>query len=141
VRLTVGGKLDTQNGSPLPVTGHVRLLADGHEYDGGIRRSSADRLHGPIAVLNVEGIDVILSSVRLSFVDPIQLRRLGLEPLDYRIVVLKRGYLTAPLQAISPRSILAISPGATNCDVTQMAFRRVRRPIYPLDPDATWSPG
>jgi microcystin degradation protein MlrC len=92
-------------------------------------------------VLNVEGIDVILSSTRLSFVDPIQLRHLGLEPLEYRIVVLKRGYLTAPFQAISQRSILAFSPGATNCDVTQMAFHRVNRPMYPLDPDATWSPG
>jgi microcystin degradation protein MlrC len=91
-------------------------------------------------VLNVEGVDVILSSTRLSFVDPMQLRDLGLEPLEYRIVVLKRGYLTAPFQAISERSILAITPGATNCDLTQMEFRRLNRPIYPLDADATWSP-
>jgi microcystin degradation protein MlrC len=55
--------------------------------------------------------------------------------------VLKRGYLTAPFQAISQRSILAFSPGATNCDLTRMEFRRVNRPMYPLDPDATWSPG
>ncbi len=141
VTLSIGGKLDTQHGTPLKVSGEVRLLADGHPYEGGIRRSWGRGRTGPVAVLNARGIDVILSSTRLSFVDPLQLRRLGLEPLDYRIVVLKRGYLTAPFQAISERSILALTPGATNCDVAQMVFRRVNRPIYPLDLDATWRAG
>ncbi|MBN1642237.1 MAG: M81 family metallopeptidase [Anaerolineae bacterium] len=141
VTLSVGGKLDTRHGTPLEVTGTVRLLTDGQRYQGGIRAPWGRGGAGPVAVLNVDGIDVILSSTRLSFVDPVQFRALGLEPLDYRIVVPKRGYLTAPLQAISERSILALTPGATNCDLTQMTFTRVRRPMYPLDPDATWSPG
>ncbi|MDY6875814.1 MAG: M81 family metallopeptidase [Chloroflexota bacterium] len=141
VTLSVGGKLDKQHGTPLEVTGRVRLLTDGHYYHGGIRRPPMMRAKsGPISVLNIDGVDVILSSNRLSFVDPIQLRSLGLEPSGYRIVVLKRGYLTAPFQAISKRSILALSPGATNCDVTQMEFHRVNRPMYPLDADATWKP-
>ncbi len=140
VTLSVGGKLDRRHGSPLKITGNVRLLADGYDYRGGIRRPPMRTKPGLLAVLNVDGVDVILSSTRLSFVDPAQLRVLGLEPLDYRIVVLKRGYLTAPFQAISERSILALSPGATNCDLTQMEFRRVNRPIYPLDPDITWKP-
>jgi len=138
VTLSVGGKLDTQHGTPLQVTGTVRLLADGRRYRGGARARWGSG--GPIAVLNVSGIDVILSSTRLSFVDPAQLRALGLEPFDYRIVVLKRGYLTAPFQAISERSILALTPGATNCDLRQMTFHRVHRPMYPLDLDAAWSP-
>jgi microcystin degradation protein MlrC len=136
--LSIGGKLDTQHGSPLEVTGTVRLLADGYRYRGGVRTPWGGG--APIAVLNVRGIDVILSSTRLSFVDPAQLRALGLEPFDYRIVVLKRGYLTAPFQAISERSILALTPGATNCDLGHMTFHWVQRPMYPLDLDATWSP-
>jgi microcystin degradation protein MlrC len=140
VTLAVGGKLDTRHGTPLEVTGKVRLLTDGYDYQGAIHRPPMRTQAGPIAVLNTAGVDVILSSHRLSFVDPLQLRNLGLEPLKYSIVVLKRGYLTAPFQAISERSILALSPGATNCDVTQMEFRRVHRPMYPLDPDATWKP-
>jgi len=140
VSLAIGGKLDTRHGAPLPVTGRVRLLADGLVYRGGILQPQNRAKSGPVAVLNVDGVDVILSSTRLSFVDPVQLRRLGLEPLDYRIVVLKRGYLTAPFQAISPRSILAFSPGATNCRIAEMEFHRVNRPIYPLDLDATWTP-
>jgi len=140
VSLSIGGKLDQRHGTPLAVTGRVRLLNDGYAYQGGIRQPPMRARPGPIAVLHVAGVDVILSSTRLSFEDPAQMRRLGLEPLDYRIVVLKRGYLTTPFQAISKRSILAFSPGATNCDVRQMEFRRLQRPIYPLDPETTWAP-
>ena len=92
-------------------------------------------------MVNVNGIDAILSSTRLDILDPARLRELGFEPLDYHIVALKRGLLTAPLQAISARCILAWTPGATNCQVAEMTFVRVNRPIYPLDLDATWAPG
>jgi microcystin degradation protein MlrC len=140
VALEIGGKLDTRHGAPLPVAGTVRLLADGHAYLGALRQPQGRTRIGPVAVLNVEGMDIVLSSTRLSFEDPVQLTRLGLQPLDYRIVVLKRGYLTAPFQAISPRSILAFSPGATNCLLAEMEFRRLKRPIYPLDAEMEWGP-
>lgn len=140
VTLTLGGKLDKRHGTPLPVTGHVRLLTDGIPYHGGVRKPPTRQKSGPMAALNIDGIDVILSSTRQSFEDPLQLRVLGLEPLDYKIAVLKRGYLTTPFQVISQRSILAFTPGATNCDVTQMEFQRLNRPAYPLDRDMTWTP-
>jgi microcystin degradation protein MlrC len=141
VSLAIGGKIDTQRGRPLPVTGTVRTLSDGTYYWGGLREPQRRVEQGPIAVLSVEGVDVVLSARRVDIHEPAQLRILGIDPLAYHIVVPKRGYLTAPLEAISPRSILALSPGCTNCDVTQMAFHRVKRPIYPLDADATWAPG
>ena len=89
-------------------------------------------------MLSVEGVDVVLSRNRISIVEPAQLRSLGIDPQAYQVVVLKVGYLHAPFQAISPRSILMLSPGPTNCDVTQLPYRRVNRPIYPLDAGTTW---
>jgi microcystin degradation protein MlrC len=139
VTLSVGGKLDTRHGTPLTIAGTVRLLSDGLTYRGGLLADPGRARLGPVAVVNLDGIDVILSSTRLSFEEPEQLHRLGLEALDYKIVVLKRGYLTTPFQVIAPRSILAFTPGATNCDVTKMEFVRLRRPAYPLDPDMTWN--
>jgi microcystin degradation protein MlrC len=144
ISLSIGGKLDTRHGQPLPVRGTVRSLHDGLQYRGAVRTPMGRERAGPIAVLNVAsggsaaGIDVILSSTRLSFVRPEQWRCLGLEPLDYRLVALKRGYLTAPVAAIAPRAILAFTPGATNCRVAEMDFERVHRPIYPLDPETSW---
>lgn len=135
ITLEVGGKLDVRHGRPLRVTGVVRSLFDGAMWRGGVRQAMGRTRPGPIAVLNVGGIDLVLTATRHSFEDPIQLRVLGLEPLDYRIVVLKRGYLTTEFAQIAPRSILAFTPGCTNCRVERMEFRRVRRPIYPLDRD------
>ena len=105
------------------MTGVVRSLFDGVWVRGGLRQPMGRTLPGPIAVLNVAGIDIVLTSTRHSFEDPVQLRVLGLEPLDYRIVVLKRGYLTTEFAQIAPRSILAFTPGCTNCRVAEMAFR------------------
>ncbi|HQE91589.1 MAG TPA: M81 family metallopeptidase [Anaerolineae bacterium] len=133
VSLSIGGKLDVRHSQPLPVTGVVRLISDGDYYWGGIREPGRLVQRGPIVVLTVEGVDVVLSANRLSIEEPEHLRSLGIEPLAYKIVVPKRGYLTTPLHVISPRSILAISPGVTNCDVRQLEYRRVQRPMYPLD--------
>ena len=124
ITLSIGGKMDTRHGQPLEVVGRVRLLADSEL--------------GPIAVLRVEGVDVVLSSQRVAVTEPVFLRRLGIEPLERKTVVLKIGYLFAPFQAIAPRSILMLSPGCTNCNLTQLEYERVKRPIYPLDPDTSW---
>jgi len=133
VSLDIGGKLDTRHGKPLPVTGIVRLISDGDYYRGGVREAHRLEQRGSVVVLTVDGVDVVLSANRLSIEEPAHLQSLGIEPLAYKIVVPKRGYLTTPLQVISPRSILAISPGVTNCDVRQLEYRRVSRPMYPLD--------
>jgi microcystin degradation protein MlrC len=141
VTLTLGGKVDRQYGPSLNATGTVRTLSDGRYYRGGVHMPENLVERGPIAVWRVGGIDVVLSRERISIVEPAELGSLGIEPLAYRIVVLKAGYLDAALEAISSRSILMLSPGPTNCDVTQLSYPRVRRPIYPLDPDTEWAPG
>ncbi len=140
VALTIGGKLDTVHGMPLPVKGTVRSISDGAYYIEGVREPHRRVERGVIVVLTVAGIDVVLTAERASFHEPAQLRALGIEPLAYDIVVLKRGYLTAPFEAISPRSILAFTPGATNCVLPELDFVRVNRPMYPLDEDAMWTP-
>lgn len=140
VSLSLGGKLDTRHGKSLDVMGTVRLISDGAYYWGGVREEHRLVERGSTVVLTVNGVDVIVTAERHSYVEPAQFLSLGIDPLAYKIVVPKRGYLTAPLAAISPRSLLAISPGVTNCDVTQLDYQRVNRPMYPLDPDATWAP-
>jgi microcystin degradation protein MlrC len=140
VSLTIGGKLDTAHGTPLPVTGTVRTISDGVYYHGGVRAPERRVEQGTMVVLDVRGIDVVLTAERASFHEPAQLRALGIEPLARDVVALKRGYLTDPFVQISPRSILAFTPGATNCILPELDFVRVERPIYPLDEDATWSP-
>ena len=123
VSLSIGGKLDTRHGRPLNVSGQVRLLAD-------TEASS-------MAVLRVDGIDVVLSSRRVGMTGVRFFQQLDMSLLFKKIVVIKLGYVPA---GIAPRCILMLSPGCTNCDLTQLEYTKVKRPIYPLDPDMSWMP-
>jgi len=126
VSLMVGGKLDTAHGSPLKVNGQVLKL-----------ESIDDNLH---IVLQVEGVKLILTERRKAFTRETEFAQLGLRPENHAITVVKLGYLFPELQPLASKSLLAFSPGAINPDITQLPFHRIRRPIFPLDPDMDWQP-
>jgi len=156
VDLELGGKLDPVHATPLSVTGRVVKLDDtaGEAVDrsesgsggAGDKRTRVD-LRGPRvayrdpqrqAVLSVDGILVIVTERRTPFHFISDFQRLGIEPADHAIVVVKIGYLVPDLRAAAPRSFLALSPGAVDQAIPRLPFRRVSRPIYPLDPEMTW---
>lgn len=139
VDLTIGGKINTKDGPSVRVTGRVHVISDGLCYHEGVRKPGNEWWMGTLVVLSIGGIDVMLSQDRASIHDPEQLRAVGMEPLAYKMVALKRGYLEPLCEAVSPRSILVLTPGPTNCAVERMHFERVRRPMFPLDRDAEWS--
>jgi microcystin degradation protein MlrC len=128
IELELGGRLDRINGKPLPIAGTIKKLWPRITDTGAAYPVNVSHL----AMVGINGIDVLLSSARISIEEPDHLLSLGIDPLAYHLVVLKRGYLTASLEAISPRSILAITPGATCCDLTHLAYKRIARPTYPL---------
>ncbi|HWJ73636.1 MAG TPA: MlrC C-terminal domain-containing protein [Kaistia sp.] len=65
----------------------------------------------------------------------------GIHPTDHRIYVVKLGYLHPQLEDVQARHILLRSDGSSNLDVTRLSWSRIPRPAYPVDPDATWTPG
>jgi microcystin degradation protein MlrC len=124
VRLALGGKLDAVSGRPLPVDATVARLGAGW------------------AVVRVGGVDVAVTADRRAFTTLAGFAALGLDPLAYRVVVVKQGYLFPELRdaaAGAPR-ILALTPGFTDLELTRLPYRRLTRPIYPLDGGVTWSP-
>jgi len=122
VRLSLGGKLDPVHGASLEVEGQVSALAEPER--GNLQ-----------AVVQVSGVSVIVTAQRTAFTTMAQFRALGLDPLARQIVAIKLGYLFPELQQIARTSLLAFSPGAIDPLVERLPYRRVRRPIYPLDPD------
>ena len=127
VSLMIGGKLDPIHGSPLRVSGQVLRLVN----IGG------SNMH---VVLQVEGVKLILTEVRTAFTRASEFARLDLHPEDHAITAVKLGYLFPELRPLARKSYLAFSPGAINPDITQLPFSRIRRPIFPLDPDMDWQP-
>src|SRR5262245_13648521 len=141
VTLEVGGKVDDRHGAPLTVTGTVRILSDGRfVHKGPMLRDLPGQL-GPTAVLDLGGVKVVLISLRWQTLDPEMLRFVGIQPTEEKIVVVKSTiHYRAAFEPIAREIVEVDAPGLSSSNLARFAFRRVRRPIFPLDPDATYPP-
>ena len=139
VTLDVGGKVDDRHGAPLRVTGIVRTLSDGRfVHKGPMSRGLPGRL-GTTAVLDVNDVKVILISYRWQTLDPEMLRFVGLEPSDHKIVVVKSTiHYRAAFEPLAREIVEVDAPGLSSSNLDRFRYERVRRPIFPLDPDTTY---
>src|SRR5690606_37124601 len=80
------------------------------------------------AVLEIQGVVVVVTDIRVDVTDPGHLTTLGLDPEAFKIVVVKSGYLSPAYQNIAARKILAPTPGDTNVVLSQLPYRKVPRP-------------
>lgn len=120
-RVSLGGKLDTINGTPLSLEGDVIGLTDSG------------------AVLSCRGVDIIIAEKRTAFTKLVTFDAFGVDPKKYRIVVVKLGYLFPEIKGFAARSIVAFSQGFAS-QTLDLPYKHIPRPIYPLDTDFTWSP-
>ena len=141
VALAVGGKTDDRHGRPVPVTGRVRLLADGRFEDprpthGGWRFFDA----GITAVLETaDDHTLVLTSARIGNTSIEQMYALGIHPERYRVVVAKGVVSPRPAYApIAAELVLVDTPGATAADLSTFPYRHRRRPLYPFEPQAAY---
>ncbi len=141
VTVSVGGKVDDRHGAPLELTGTVRTLSDGRfVHKGPMLRGLPGRL-GPTAVLDVDGVKVILMSLRWQTLDPEMLRFVGIEPTEEKIVVVKSTiHYRAAFEPIAHEIVEVDAPGLSSSNLARFAFKRIRRPIFPLDPETIYPP-
>jgi microcystin degradation protein MlrC len=137
VDLLLGGKLDPVHGKPLCVRGRVRSLC---QRPWLLSRTGAAGVVNRMAVVDVQGIQVIVTERRTPFHRLADFRDLGIEPHQHKIIIVKIGYLEPELKSLAAKALLALSPGAVNQDITSLPFRRIQRPMFPFDPDMVWSP-
>ncbi len=122
VVVVLGGKLDPVHARPLAVTGNVITLFDN------------DPVGGNLAVIRSGGVHIIITSRRKPYHYVRDLLALGLDPEAHHVTAVKIGYLVPDLQQAARHSFLALTPGAVNQDIPGLTYRRVQRPVYPLDP-------
>lgn len=127
INLSVGGKIDNVYSKPLSISGKVIRLSN-----------EPPDFNQMAAVVQVEGVLLVLLSGHMAFTDPAHFQAVEIDPLAHKIVVVKEGYLFQGLRDIAPRSIMALTPGFAYQLVENIAYENVRRPIYPLDPHMTW---
>lgn len=93
-----------------------------------------------MAVIKINDIEVILTDGPIAFIEPGQFETCGINPLERKIVVTKMGYLFPELTKIAPRYIMLLTPGAGDMRIEKLTYSRIRRPIFPLDPDTRFDP-
>ncbi|MEP0844145.1 MAG: M81 family metallopeptidase [Phycisphaerae bacterium] len=92
---------------------------------------------GPTAVVTTDaGLTVMLTTHRVMPVSLAQLTCCGLDPAGFDVIVLKGVHApVAAYQEVCPRLFLVDTPGVTRCGLDAFAYRRRRRPLYPLERD------
>ena len=135
VRLKVGGKTDRHHGEPVEIQGVVRTLSGGKFLNRGPMRDGLVDDQGRTAVIDTGGVLIVVTERRMPMWNLEQLRSLGIEPSRLRIIVVKAAiaYRAAYLP-IAARIIEVDTPGLAAADVRRFSYKRLKRPIYPLDP-------
>ncbi|MDP9472883.1 MAG: MlrC C-terminal domain-containing protein, partial [Chloroflexota bacterium] len=145
VTLSVGGKHDGLHGPPVEVTGRVRLVHEGSFKVAGAMGAGTLASRGRTVVLEIggrDGIELQLTEFRGHPHDLNFFRAFGIEPTERRILVLKSAaHFRAAFEPIATEVIEVDAPGISSPNLSSFNYQRLRRPIYPLDPDTAWSPG
>ncbi len=143
VSLAVGGKTDALHGEPVSVRGRVRVLTDGKWEDPGATHGGFRFFDtGTSALVRTDdGHDVLLTSRPQGTVSLQQLRAVGLEPTEQRIIIAKG--VNSPRAAFEPiaaEMVYVATPGVTSADLSTFHYTR-RRSMYPFEADLAWAPG
>ena len=134
VTVELGGKTDDLHGKPLEVTGTVKTLTDGKWIVKGPLGTGSESDMGETAVLLVGGNEVIVTSKRLQPMDLELYRSLGIEPTERRFIVVKSSvHYRAAHMPIAEEVIELDTPGLTSPRLAGFGFKKLRRPIFPLD--------
>jgi microcystin degradation protein MlrC len=128
IPLSIGATLDPLASKPVKVEATVKFLLD--EKDAAKRE----------AVVQIQGITLVLSAYRRPYHDIVDFTRLGLEPKSFKIIVVKSGYLSPELNPIANPSLMALSDGAINQDIVHLPPNQYRKPSYPFVADLTFTP-
>lgn len=89
---------------------------------------------GPSAVVRCQNVTILLTSRKTPPFDLGQLRSQGLKPEKFNIIVVKAA--VAHKRAYDPiaiESYMVESPGSCSSRLTQFPYKKIHRPIWPLD--------
>ena len=114
-------ELDVHVRSRGPLRGYLHHPHDAH--------------YGDAVVVSIDGtpIDVSVASTRQTMCERHQFEAVGIDWDDYDIVVVKQGYIFPELKEAASFSVMSLTLGATPQDTKIIPFKRIMRPMFPVD--------
>ena len=94
-----------------------------------------DAHYGDAVVVSVKGlpIEISVASTRQTMCEKHQFDALGINWDDYDVIVVKQGYIFPDLKAKGRLCIMSLTGGATPQDTASIPFKRIQRPMFPID--------
>ncbi len=126
---------------PFQAWARVLAVSDG-VFVGrqGLVKGTEHRM-GLSALLQIDGVQVAVISVRQQLLDPAQLDVLGVDmSLVSTLVVKSRGHFRAAFEGFAPPArILEVDcPGLTTPNLATLPWTRLPRPVFPIDAQTLW---
>jgi microcystin degradation protein MlrC len=144
VTLSIGAKLPMPQlpvaSSPLTVTGTVQTISSGaFRLKGGLTPGLQIYM-GRTAVLDTGKVQIVLLSRHIEPTAQEMLQVLGIDPARKAFVAIKsRVHWRADLGKIAREIVECAGVGVCTSDYGQLKFHKVRRPVFPLDPELKWN--
>lgn len=123
IKALAGADVDDRFAPPILLEGTIEAIEHG------------DKHAETEVVVKVGSVHVIVTKKRKPYHKENDFTRLGLNPRDTDIVVVKIGYLVPELYDMRADWIMALTPGGVDQDLERLGYKRIKRPMYPMDQD------
>jgi microcystin degradation protein MlrC len=143
VRLSLGGHTDMpaigRRGEPLEVSGKVGAITDGEFTITGPMYTGIRTFLGRTAVLEIDNagakMEIVVTERAHEPMDLGVFTHCGIDPSRKRYIMLKsRIHYRAGFKPIAAHIVECAGAGVTNADLSVYRYRKLTRPIFPLDP-------
>lgn len=118
-----GAIVDARFAPPVKLNGTVKAV-----YNGDADAQTE-------VVIQVGSVNVIVTKKRKPYHYEKDFTKLGLNPRETDILVVKIGYLVPELYEMRKGWIMAQTPGGVDQDLERLGYKRINRPMFPLDKD------
>ena len=144
VTLSIGARLPMPQlpvaSAPLTVTGTVQTISSGSFRLKGGLTPGLQIFMGPTVVLDTGKVQIVLLSRHIEPTAQEMLQVLGIDPSRKKYVAIKSCvHWRADLGKIAREIVECAGVGVCTSDYGQLAFRKVRRPVFPLDAHLQWN--
>jgi microcystin degradation protein MlrC len=137
--LPIGGKGSRLDAGPLTLEVELVSRGDGRfeleDKQSHLASMAGDRFDmGQCAVVRHGGLTILLTSIQTPPFDLGQWRSQGIEPAKLSVIAVKAAVAhRRAYDGIAARMLWVGTPGPCISDLRSLPYRKVRRPIFPLD--------
>ena len=135
----VGGKRDAVFSRPLPVRGEVLFIRPGRYVLSGHGGDNLPIDMGDTAAVRIADVTLLLVERPGPGSTPLMYRCVGLEPKEFKIVVVKSpAGFRAEFGPFASGIVLSACPGCATARLEDLPYTKLSRPIWPMDDIDDW---